>query len=268
MEHPDKGLIQALLDREVVGTEADGLRAHLAACEPCRAASESLEEASRTAARALLHVDLEPRLERSRSRVLARRRAAPPRVAGHSISLPKAASIALLLTGAAATALPGSPVRRWVVEGWRELAGSAETDFVREDSGEEGANPEAPLPEAGSRETGASIPTSIQGVELWIHDLAPAAELRVVWTDGEEAWIYAGEGTRFSRVGSRLEAFAPPGAVRVEIPRSLDQFVVGLNGSVLLRKSGGELEIVGPAQRRTPSEIIFESPPSPNAGLF
>jgi hypothetical protein len=267
MEHPDNGLIQAFLDREMVETEADALRAHLAGCGQCRAAAESLEEASWETERALLHLDTEPRPERSRNRILEKRRVGSPRVTGRSISLPKAASIALLLTGAAVTALPGSPVRRWVVEGWRALAGPTEAGSGMEATGEEGANPEALLPEPGIRETGASIPASTQGVELWIHDLAPAAELRVVWTEGEEAWIYAGEGTRFNRVGSRLEAFSPPGAVRVEIPRSLEEIVLRLNGSVLLRKSGGEVEILGPAEQRTPSEIIFQPLPSPNAGL-
>ena len=266
MEHPDNGLIQALLDEEVVGTEADTLRAHLAGCGQCRATAVSLEEASREADRALMLVDTDPRLQRSRRRVLAKQHAGYRRISRHSISLAKAASIALLLTGAAVSALPGSPVRRWIVEGWWALTGPAENGPVGEDTGEGGATPEALLPEGGILETGASIPSSTQEVELWIHDLAPVAELRIVWTDGEEAWIYAGEGTRFNLSGSRLEAFSPPGAVRVEIPRSLQKVVVGLNGNVLLRKSGGEVEIMGPVQERTPSEIIFESPLSPNAG--
>jgi hypothetical protein len=109
-------------------------------------------------------------------------------------------------------------------------------------------------------ETGAGIAAASEEVEVWIHGLSSAAELRVVWTEGEEVWVFAGEGTRFNRDSGRLEAFAPPGVVRVEIPRTLQRVVVRLDGSVLLRKSGEGLEILSPVQRRTPAEIVFDTP--------
>ncbi len=187
-----------------------------------------------------------------------------PAAAAFSISLPRAASIALLITGAAVTALPGSPVRRWMAQGWSALTEPTLTDSGPQES-EGAARDRGALPsEAGIPETGASIPASAQGVEIWIHDLPREAELRVVWIDGDESWIYAGEGTRFNLEAGRLEAFSPPGAVRVEIPRDLEQVTLRLNGSILLRKSGGEVEIAGPVQQRTPSEIIFRAPGSTN----
>ncbi|MFH1764785.1 MAG: anti-sigma factor [Gemmatimonadota bacterium] len=269
MGHPDEGLMQALLDGEVGGAEADALRAHLKGCLECRAGAEALEEASRKTTRALFLVDTEPRFEDARSRVLAKSRQRGrkrPTAAGSSISLPRAASIALLLTGAVVTALPGSPVRRWMVQGWQALTESAQTDSGLQEPGGAGRDQGALPSGGGIPETGASIPSSTEGVEIWIHSLLPEAELRVVWTNGDEAWVHAGEGTRFNLVAGRLEAFSPPGSVRVEIPRNLEQVTLWLNGSVLLGKSGGEVEIVGPVQQRTPSEIIFEAPGSTNDG--
>jgi hypothetical protein len=105
-------------------------------------------------------------------------------------------------------------------------------------------------------------------IAIWIHDLPDDAELRVRWIDGEEAWIHAGEGTRFTSGEGRLEAFGPPGTVLVDIPRSLERIDVQLNGSALLRKRGGELEILEPVHRRTPSEILFGSQVGTNEGAI
>jgi hypothetical protein len=106
-------------------------------------------------------------------------------------------------------------------------------------------------------EIGASILAGEEGVELWIRGLPAGADLRVVWVDGNMAGIFAGEGTRFRTEPGRLEAEAPPGAVRVEIPRSLSRVVVGVDGRVLVRVSGDEVDILGPIQRRTPMEVLL-----------
>jgi len=153
-----------------------------------------------------------------------------------------------------------------MAQGWKALTDSAQTGPGQEDPRQPGGDQEALPPEAGIPETGAGIPTSTLGVEIWIHGLPPQAERRIVWIDGDEAWIYAGEGTRFNRAAGRLEAFAPPGSVRVEIPRNLGQVVVRLNGNILLRKSGPDVEIMGPVQQRSPSEIVFEAEASTNDG--
>ena len=126
--------------------------------------------------------------------------------------------------------------------------------------------PNQPVPARDSISVAVAIPALNEGVEIWIHELPPEAELRILWTEDEEAWIYAAEGTRFSRTGRRLEAFGPPGPVRIEIPRGVQSVIVGLDDTVLLRKTGQELEILGPAQERTPSEIRFKAPGRSNDG--
>jgi hypothetical protein len=284
MEHPDNGLIQALFDRELTGAEAEGIRAHLLDCAQCRAVVEATEAATGAATQALHLLDREPDLEAARTRFLERadRGVMSPeqnregvrtvtgqrnRMAtffGSPLSLPRAASIALLLTGALVTALPGSPVRRWLAQAWEALTespgtpGGQDVSSGAREPAATGAQDEA-LPEIG-----AAIPALSGGIEIWIHDLPDEAELRVLWTEDDEPWIYAGEGTRFSSEDGRLEAWGPPGAVRIEIPRTLRQVIVGLDGAVLLRKRGEEVEILGPVQQRTPSEIRFKTPGSTN----
>jgi hypothetical protein len=228
----------------------------------------ALEAASAAAVTALEVLDVEPDVATPRKRVLERRsRQSSRRPFFGSWTLPRAASIALLLTGATVSALPGSPVRRWIVQGWQavtQASGAGLSDPVPEVLSDD---PTTLSPGQDAAQSGAGIAVSSEGLEIWIHGLSSQADLRVQWTDGEEAWVYAGEGTRFTSTDGRLEAFDPPGLVRVEIPMRAGRVVLGLDGSVLLRKSAGELEILGPVQERTPSEIRFKPPGPPNGGV-
>jgi anti-sigma factor RsiW len=284
MGHPTEGSLQAYLDGETDGLEKESVRAHLSRCEPCRSMAEAQEEASAQVSRALLPLDREPSLPLEEARrLLYARRGSPGGVqsvreravggrARHSslngiplplpggrriLPLPWAASIALLLTAGAVSALPGSPVREWLVRGWEAVAGSGSRP-----AGAESGVPVDPetvtAPEPGTpAEIGASIPAGDEGVELWITGLPAGADLRVVWVDGNMAGIFAGEGTRFRTEPGRLDAEAPPGAVRVEIPRDLGRVVVGVDGRVLVRVSGDDVDILGPIQRRTPMEVLL-----------
>lgn len=165
--------------------------------------------------------------------------------------------MALLLTGAAVSALPGSPVRRWVVRGW-ELVTPAATTVPATAVDEVETQSSDPI-QGTIPETGAGLPVLDQGVEIWLQDLSAEAELRVVWIEGTEAWVYAGEGTRFTLLDARLEVTGPPGAVRVELPRGPGSVLLRLDGNVILRKTGEEVEIVGGVKERTPGEIVFDS---------
>jgi hypothetical protein len=145
-----------------------------------------------------------------------------------------------------------------VVEGWDALFGSSAQTTIQEDQENQLQGPGSDTQSGLGPETGVGISALSHGVEIGIHDLSTEAELRVVWTDGTEAWIFAGDGTQFNRDDGLLEAHSPPGDIRLEIPRTLQRVVVRLDGSILLRKVGEEVEIMGPVQERTPSEILFE----------
>jgi hypothetical protein len=234
----------------------------------CRSQLAALEDAATESTLALRLLDVEPDVPAAKLKIRAGLEARPTRTSFvERWSLPKAASIALLLTGVAATALPGSPVRRWLAEGWRALTQSTEIQVPERNPEARSEDPASPFPGQAALEAGAGIAASADGLEIWIHGLSADAELRVLWTNGDEAWIYAGEGTRFTSSSGHLEAFDPPGSIRVEIPRTVRSVVLGLDGNILLRKSGGELEILGPVQERSPSEIRFEPLPAPNDGV-
>ena len=176
------------------------------------------------------------------------------------LPLSRAASIALLLTGVAVTALPGSPVRRWLGEGWQAVTGHQEAETAVESAVTE--ETPAPAPAAVSRETGAFVTGGAEGVELWIQELPAGAQVRVQWVEEGQAGIFAGEGTRYLRQDNRLEAQAPPGSVRVQIPRSLARAVLGVNGSVVLRLTPEGVELTRPVESSSDTEILF----SPFAG--
>ncbi len=267
MGHPDRGLLQASIDGELGEAEMKELRSHAEACEECRSELGTLEAASAAATLALARLDVEPEVGAARLGVRGRLKGEPT---GRSFlttwSLPRAASIALLLTGAAVSALPGSPVRQWIEEGWRTLTQPPGIEAPESNPVVPSEDPAASAFRGEVGEAGAGIAVSSEGVEIWLHGLSSDADLRVLWTDGEEAWVFAGEGTRFTSTDGRLEALDPPGPVRVEIPRAAGRVVLGLDGNVLLRKSGDEVEILGPVQERSPAEIRFGPSRAPNDG--
>ncbi len=258
--HPDPGLIQSFLDGELEEGEERDVHFHLEGCADCRARAEVLTRAADTVGRGLALLDTDPELGAARDRLRFRRAGRPGKdtlLPWHRrSSLPRAASIALLLTGAAATALPGSPVRSWLGDRWDALVGSpTATGPASEVPGTAVDVVEAyPL---GGPETGITLPAGEAGVELWIRDLPPEATIRVVWVEEGQAGIFAGEGTRYRRQDSRLEAQAPPGSVRVELPRSLVGAVVGVDGAVLLRLTAEGVELTRPARRSSDTEILF-----------
>jgi len=280
MVHPDNGTLLAFLDGEVTDDEAAETRAHLEECPACRAEADALAAAARGLAEAMALLDSEPDLKSAKARLAqgsGDRLSTPlPGDAsgrgrhgsrgsdrfGTFLTLPRAASIALLLTAGTVSALPGSPVRRWITD----LVGTPGAQET------EGAGLDAPEASAGGIQEesrpGAGIPAIDGSVEIWIHDLPEDSELRIRWTDGQDAWIFAGPETRFNLEDGKLEAFSPQGPVVIEIPRDLPQVVVGLDESILLRKAGDDLEILGPIQQRTPFEILFEppGPPTPRTG--
>ncbi len=254
MEHPDSGQLVAFLDGEVSESEAGEIKAHLDQCPDCSASFLALESSSSAVSDALSRLDTAP----PSNQLKARRRPTQDnasKVRTGFWTLPRAASIALLFTAGGASALPGSPVRQWMTQLLDNVMVGSGTDTQ--------ADPTTPdtEPQAGGDQAemgpGAGVAAVDGNVEIWIHDLPAEAELRVQWIDGDDAWVFAGEGTRFNTAAGRVEAFSPPGSVRVEIPRNLPGVVVYLNGGTLLRKSGGEVEILGPVHERTPSEILF-----------
>ncbi len=272
MAHPDEGLIRAFLDGEISEGEAEAFLSHSGSCPECQAEIRVQEEAMAQAARALLLLDTEPSVAEALGRFQGRT-GAQNRMKGEKSSrwgtpgsLLKAASIALLLTAGAASALPGSPVRGWLAQGWNVLTGDSGPQGAAQDGIQpEGGDP-AGLPDPSAQETWARMVPGGDGVEIGLFDLPDDAEIRVLWIQGEQVSVFAHEGTRFRTEANRLEAHSPPGGVRVEIPNSLTRVLLTLDGRTLLRKSGTEVEILDSVQSQSPREVVFGSGLPPNEG--
>jgi len=254
MEHPDEGMIRAFLDGEVSGGGED-LRAHLAGCTPCAEAGEAQRASWKNLSDAFSLLDVEAPEESARGRILeeARKR----KLFGRWVrrNLAKAASITVLLTAGAAAALPGSPVRR--------LVGNSLEAVFQGDQAVSPASAEDPGEGVGTGDprdpslVGATISALSGPLALKVEGLEGTATLRVLLVEGDQAGIFAGEGTRFRTVSGELLASGPPGEVFVEIPLSATGVTVSVNGELYLAKTEGGLEILGPVRTRTPTEIRF-----------
>ncbi len=262
MRHPDDGLILAFLEEELATGEEAEIRAHLAACAACGAEVDGLKRALERSARALTLLDAEPPTREARARLEARRAGnrKPRGGRGWWLPLSRAAGIVLLLAGGASAAVPGSPVREWIARGWGAVRAPGTPAVLEGTPGAPEGAVAAPEVQPFPFETGATLLPEAGGVELWIHEVPPGTEVTVLLSEEGQAGIFAGTGTRYRTEAGKLEAWAPPGAVRVELPRDLPRAVVGVNGVVVLRQAGAQREIMGVVVRQGAGEIVLRAP--------
>lgn len=109
MNHLDDGTLQAFLDHEVGPSERADVAEHLLGCEGCHARYEGLTQANALVTQSIALLDVEGATERPPSAPAGRRARAG------TATFVKAAGLVLALAAAASAAVPGSPVRQWVV---------------------------------------------------------------------------------------------------------------------------------------------------------
>lgn len=290
MGHPDEGRIRAFLDGEA-GVESLEIQAHLQSCSLCADLARGQEETMTVLTEALSLMDVAPVTDQVRDRIsglaggtpgledpsLVQRNNASiqgPRsresrrgpTALRSLvreNLPKAASVAILLTAGAAAALPGSPLREWFSGTGRD---SADMEGL-EAPGIVSPTTQQPQgsPPVGTEEVGASLPVKAGGMTIRIEEMKEGAEIRVRLVDGDRAGIFAGQGTRFRTEEGLMEARGAPGSVTIEVPRQTGRLELLVDGILFLRQRYGELEIPGPMRERTQDEIRF-APEAREAG--
>jgi TonB family protein len=110
MIHLDEGTIQTFLDDELPGRERAAVAAHIAECPACRAVHDELAHVRSTFSASVPVLDVA-----SPPTPLAAVRAARRSAGILTPSLARAAVLVLVLAAAAAAAVPGSPVRQWLV---------------------------------------------------------------------------------------------------------------------------------------------------------
>lgn len=170
--------------------------------------------------------------------------------------LAKAAGLLLVFAAAAAAAIPGSPLRSWLVDVVRptELASPAPESAT-------GADAEAVSePVGGPQEVGIQMDPGGGELVVSLSGLPPGAEVQVRLVPGIRSWVYAAEGARFQTRPGAVDAQVPGEYVRVELARTLALASVEVDGVLYLRKTGDRLELAGPQRDSTDAEIRFEVP--------
>lgn len=275
MNHLSEQQLQAWLDGEVEGAAARSLSAHLETCAACRS---TLAEMRATAARvtnALAWLDrpastaaaIQPGIaalaaERATEVVGANGDARVTSIDAHRpwrrparVGFLKAAMLALLVTGAAAAAIPGSPVQRWLIGAWTQMTGP-EPVVVEEPEVPETVEP-APAP---AELASISIEPIDGRLTVLLDGAAPGQSIRVVLVDEPTATVEtdATAATRFSTGPSRIQATGlGRGSVNVLLPRSLAYARVVADGQLLLEKEGSAVHTQGDVVEQSDNVIVF-----------
>jgi anti-sigma factor RsiW len=241
MSHFTEGVLQAYLDREVEAGAHAQVAAHVSECADCAARLQSLHEenvAFRQAVAALDVVPL-PQAALAELRVRAQQQVWRERLRGAGRSWTRAAVLVVGVTAAAVAAVPGSPVREWLINTWRAILaeeqpepGGPETPSVREI-----------IPEV---RTPMSV-TPVSGrVRIVLQSPAAGTRVHVQLVDDEKAWVEAAT-SQFRAGGGVLTAIGATGEVRIALPRDLNSASVEVDGRVYVLKEGETLRYMGPA---------------------
>lgn len=231
MNHLEDGTLQALLDDELPSRERVAAAEHLLGCGECQAVRDELARANAVVSEAVAILDT----------ATPARPAPSIRDGGRWLgggSLVKAASLTLLLAAAASAAVPGSPVREWIV---RTVAPTPEAPAPVV---EEPAPPAEVVPIGVSMLPTGAVEVVVSGLER--------STLRLVETDGESVGVSAA-GTEtdpvFRTAPGRIEVRgAVGGEITIELPRSLSAARVVVDGEVYAEKEAGELRLLVPAE--------------------
>lgn len=275
MNHLSEQQLQAWLDGEVEGAAARSLSAHLEACAACRSTLEEMRATAARVANALAWLDrpastaaaIQPGIaalaaERATEVVGANGDARVTSIDAHRpwrrparVGFLKAAMLALLVTGAAAAAIPGSPVQRWLIGAWTQMTGP-EPVVVEEPEVPETVEP-APAP---AELASISIEPIDGRLTVLLDGAAPGQSIRVVLVDEPTATVEtdATAATRFSTGPSRIQATGlGRGSVNVLLPRSLAYARVVADGQLLLEKEGSAVHTQGDVVEQSDNVIVF-----------
>ena len=238
MNHLTERAILELRD----GVAVDAVsRAHLDQCATCQT---ELEEAqARAAAIASALTDLDERFDVESARGAVRARLAngeaaagltsgltrgrtdgetrEPKVRAPFWTLGRAATFLLLTTGAL-SALPGSPLREFI--GGR---------------GPQASLPNELAPAVSAEPVGMRMSVQEGPVVVELADVPPGTSIEVLWLGGSSVAVRGAAGSSFSSAEGRVQASIVGGPVTVELPESIDDVSLTVNGRMYLSRSGG-----------------------------
>lgn len=269
MTHVSEGVLQAFLDDELPAEERGAVAAHLLECPPCRAQLDRLRADAAVFSAALAALDTAPDLTAARRRVVPgpRVRIGPQTSAAATTrrALVRAAVLILVAAGAAAAAVPGSVVRRLVVNVWHEatrlVVGTPERP--RRPLPPPVVTAPAPAPPVEAPAAGVSVLPYEDRVAVALRALPANARIRVRLVDSDRATVEAAgipAAPRFRTSPGRIEMNGAAREVRIELPRSVEYAIIDVDGRPYFQKNGDDVRFLAPADT-TGAEIVFQLHP-------
>ena len=237
MTHLDDGTLQAFLDDELPPKDRASAAEHLLGCPRCQAEKDGLVRAHSVFSEAVSVLDVD-----APDRVApAAAAAGTDRPGFRGGSLIKAASLVLLVAAAASAAVPGSPVREWLVRAVEPAPAEGPASTAEPAS--------EPVPDPAP--AGVSL-AGAQPVDVVLTGL-DGSTVRLVETDGQRvtvAVLGAETDPVFRTATGRLEVRdGVGGEVTVEWPATLATARLLVDGEVYAEKADGQLRIRVPAER-------------------
>ena len=237
MKHLDEGTLQAFLDDELGSEQRADAAEHLLGCPTCRAAKDELSRAHTVFSEAVSVLDVDAPSETARGN--------GRQVAALGGPFVKAASLTLLLAAAASAAVPGSPVRQWIVE-------VVESPPVEESAPEPVEPAPEPVAEPVPQPVPAGVSVSAAGpVDVALADLE-GTTVRLVETAGTRVTVSvlgAETDPVFEMAAGTIRVRdAVGGEVIVEWPASLVTGRLVVDGKLWAAKDESGLRIHVPAE--------------------
>jgi hypothetical protein len=257
MQHLDEGALQAMLDDELPGWEADAARRHISTCGECTARFEEVERSSLALSSALSL--LQPVEGRPRSAAVRM----PPSIRAASrwgaLTSLRAAAILLVFAAGASATIPGSPVRSWIsdrLEG--PMLPVAATGRAADEAMPATMAMDTP-PQLD--EAGVSVEPAAGRIRIVLTGASPDLQVRALLTDSPRGGVYASgdaASARFRTAIGTIEVIgAGPGELRIEVPRSVQQAVLEVDGTTYLTKDGDQLRLSVPSREASDAELVF-----------
>lgn len=254
MEHMTDTELMAYLDGELGEEERVATARHLRRCPACLDALDSLRRAADALSAALRRID-RPAPAGDAARIRELRAARAPgigaiRAGGRAWSrrpLLAAAVLLIAITGAAAAAIPGSPVRAWLSRSVERVA------HLLERTEEEPAASQ--VTEAGPG-AGVAVRPGRDGVRVELVDPGPDVLVRVSFVDAELASVRAAGG-RFRTAEGSIRLEGARGEVDIAIPRGAAAARVEVDGRRVLERRDTDIVFLAPTADSAGAEIFF-----------
>ncbi|MGH7460321.1 MAG: anti-sigma factor family protein [Longimicrobiales bacterium] len=255
MSHFTEGVLQAYLDDEVAADARGQVTAHVGECAACATLLQDLRELSDSFSSAVAVADIAPipTAALAELRLRAEQRTWRERFRGLPTHVRRAAIVVLGVTTVGVAAVPGSPVRDYLIEVWHSLTSSEPAPVeppaaVQEPAGE----PDTPI--------GIGVSPTDGRIQILLVGQANGTSVYVTLTDSVTGRVKAlnGAAPRFNRRGAgTLEVRGGSGQLHIELPRTLVAGQVEVDGRVYVTTEGGSLRFHGPDADTVNSTLKF-----------